>query len=304
MRKSGKRPPETFEFDNEIKILTEYTKSIIYDNLSPHIIELIYYKTCNVDKLIPAGTLCEDLQKSITPTTDFETDILESFCNIKSLIDKGIAYNQCSFLVLEHGDISFDKLLHDMYISPVNLAIIKLVLFQVIYTLYAIETIYPTASHNDLHTANVVIVFDHDCKFNTPMYITYVCSKLNTEFSLPYFGIISKIIDFGNSTIPEKNIMPNTTSSGLSKFVNVKNDILLFLHYVYNIMVLHHDSGDIADLLKQIEPNQTYIKYNVDHINNISSLIPTYAQMLISDAFGNYKNVNIPLHQRYKTYKC
>lgn len=75
------------------------------------------------------------------------------------------------------------------------------VMFQVVYTLYAIFKILPTFRHNDLHTNNIVL--EQSDKYFEDFYYEIE----GRMFKLPGVGYRAHIIDFGWSNI--KNLVEN-----------------------------------------------------------------------------------------------
>lgn len=59
-----------------------------------------------------------------------------------------------SVILSEHADTSLSALIQQQAISPYQL---KVMLFQVIYTLAIIQNMMPTFRHNDLHASNVLV---------------------------------------------------------------------------------------------------------------------------------------------------
>lgn len=299
-KRQGTTPKYTPGFDTEIGILEEFRKTIIYENVSPHIVELVYSKICKMSTLAPRN--CDTIMASTHASNNIEDDLMEVLCKYKSLATKGLAYDRCMFLVIEHLSMTLDALMKRSYTSAVYTAIIRAIIFQITYTLYAIRVRYPKFRHNDLHSENVMILVDTDYKFGDPIYDIYKIQSTDVEYAIPYFGLTAKIIDFGSSSLPEKGFISFAIADKLHMNERADNDILLLFHWIYQVSVVEHKSTEIDAILSALEPNRSYVRYNTEYI--ASCTIPTYEEMLQSKVFKEYVGSNIPLQSRRKTYTC
>lgn len=286
--------------DAEIIILKQFKTNLINTNVTPHIIELIYDKKCSTAKIVN-DLKCLEQGAKITARSTIADEIIRDLCRHRSLVSKGLAQPELYWIVLEHGNISLATLMEKSYISPINTAAIKVILFHVIYTLYAIKCIYPEFRHNDLHGENIVLLVDPLFNIDDGLKDLYVCKRLNAKFAVPYYGIVTKIIDFGNSELPELGIISQSSGNALVMHDRFANDMIILLHWVYVHMVLHNGSEAIEDLLKKLEPNQTYIKYDTTYIQQVTDKIPGYDHMLLSEVFANYRVEDI---KGIKIRKC
>ncbi len=287
-------------FDAELGILEEFKKTIIYENVSPHIVELAYSRICKMTTVAPSAEECKLITSTVHFASGVEEDLKEVLCKYRGMASRGLAHDKCLFLVLEHLSMTLDTLMRKSYSSAVYTAIIKSILFQIIYTLYAIQLRYPKFRHYDLHSDNVMVLVDAEYKFGDPKYVIYKVH--DTEYAIPYFGIVAKIIDFEGSVLPEKKLISMNTANRIQMNERADNDILLLLYWVYQISVLENKSTEIEALLTALEPNKTFVRYNTEYIASVE--IPTYREMLQNKVFKDYINDNIPLHLRYKTYSC
>lgn len=272
--------------DAEIGILRILKKRIIDANKSPCILELIYYKKCSNVTPIPAKVSCDKLLSR--PPIDISPHdfIYSMFCRHSDLVTSDLAHRRFSFLILEECDITFHDFIIRYIESPIDFAVFKSLIFQIIFTLHAIVKIYPDFKHSDLHTENVMLKFDNDFKFNpsAPQYLVFSIDGVKRY--IPYYGVICKIIDFGFASIPEENIRSYVAEDQNLMYMRSNNDLLFFFYDIYAVAGQQHDS--ISRLLKAIEPNETFIHHNTAYIRRIENKIPSYKTMACSKVFDEY----------------
>ena len=291
--------------DAEIGILFALKAAIIEKNFSPCILELVYAKICDtIGKITPREKVCDDLVARNTPEMDIADDIDIVMCKYSDLIKNGLAYDKCAFLVLERCDITLDEYLRRSTYTPVGVALFKSILFMIIYTMQIIRIIFPKARHYDLHTENIMLKIDPNFKYkpSEPMFLVFQYGV--TSFTVPYFGVIPKIIDFGFSTLPEKNIVSSVTEDRAQMYHRSDNDLLILMHWINN--TIRHSSADksgkIDGILAALEPTKSYIQYYAENIRKRSKEIPTYETMLGNDVFKEYKKVSVNKSQIYSRY--
>lgn len=292
-----KSPPELYNraskkslshVDTEIMILKILLKNIILKGVSPCIIELVYEKRCSNITYSVKRKKC-DVVAQRQHNTPYE-NVTQLLCSYSDLVTRGLALDKCAFIVLEKCDITLDEYLRKTVNTPMSITLFRSLLFQIIYTIYAINKIYPGFRHYDLHTENVMLKIDYDHKFHTknPKYMQFEFEGKTRH--VPYFGIIVKIIDFGFSQIPEEGIISVATDDLVNMFYRSKND-LLFLFYWINRIVENtqlDQSGSISEMLRSLEPNESYVSYQTEYIRRIESKIPSYLDMVTNKIFDDY----------------
>lgn len=277
------------QIDAEIQILQILRDNIINAGISPCILELVYEKRCSGVTSYVNKRKCKDI--SFGGENSVYESVEQILCLYGDMVQRGIAHDKCAFIVLERCDITLDEYLRRMYNTPTSVAVIKSILFQIIYTLHAITVVYPKFRHHDLHTENVMLKIDFRYKFDPsrPKYMKFVVGA--DVYYVPYFGIIAKIIDFGFSQIPEEGVVSNATDDLVNMFYRSDNDVLLLFYWINS--VLHNNNspsnGEIAKLLEQLEPGRTYVAYQTERIRHIESQIPTYREMVSNSVFADYK---------------
>ena len=292
------------QVDAEIQILEKLRDRIIVPGVSPCILELVYEKRCNRVTSAVSKKVCKDITFGMEGTL-YES-VQQMLCLYNDLVYRGLAHDRCAFIVLERCDITLDEYLRKMYNTPISVAILRSLLFQIIYTFYSISRIYPKFRHNDLHTENVMLKVDLRYKFDStkPKYMRFIVG--DTVHYVPYFGIIAKIIDFGYSQIPEENILSNATDDLVNMFYRSKNDLLLLFYWIHNTLKNTPSPGneEIFRILEKLEPNRSYILYQTERIRGIESLIPTYADMVHNNIFSDYKkDRNLRPEDIFGTYR-
>ncbi len=137
----------TSHADAELNILRILNSKIVNKNISPCIIELVYFTTCEgISRVAPKDTVCDNLYLEDHVASPDE-DIAQQLCRYKDLIKNGLAHDKCAFLVLDMCDMSLEDYLYKGLAATINAAIFKSLLIQIAYTVYAMTKIYPKFRH-------------------------------------------------------------------------------------------------------------------------------------------------------------
>jgi hypothetical protein len=301
--------------DAEISILNLLKTQITDKNLSPCILELIYYKICvGICDLVPNMKVCSE---KIMAQDDFGH--LETiFCKYADMVRNGLAHDKCAFMVLDQCDMTLDSFIKHSSKDPVSFAVLKSIIFMILHAIYIITLRYPRFHHYDLHTENVLLKFDTDYKFsvNDPKFllfnvstskkgIKYGQTSTNKQFYVPYFGIIPKLIDFGYSEIPEENIVSAVINDQLFQFHHTTNDMLKLLHWIHHraASVRGNDYiGPINDLMNTLDPTKSYLHLYPEHMRKIADELPSYKDMIKSRCWDEYTKFTPAQGQIYKEY--
>lgn len=289
--------------DTEINILKIFKKRFIDTNITSCIADLIYYKICTgLSKITPAEKTCDNITDARNVTTNSPNlDIDRLLCHYYDAIDNNLAYDKCAFLVMDNYHMTLSKFLTSVT-TPVSVAVFKTLLFQIVYTLYSINKVYPKFRHYDLHTSNVMIKIDFEYTNNVsnPKFLIYVVNGI--DYFIPYFGMMPKIIDFGFSILPEEDIRSSMMSDPKFIFWRFKNDIITLLIHIHE-QIYNYESYDLIErILYQLEPNRSYLQYNLKLIDKISDKLPSYNDMMFNTIWNEYKNHNINPSQIYHRY--
>jgi len=289
--------------DAEVNILNVFKRVFIDKNVTPCILELVHEKICSVGKLVPKEKICEHLMLNYRNNAP-EDDIEQTMCKYNDLVRNGLAHNKCAFLVLEKCDITLEEYLRKSINTPVSLAVFKSLLFMIVYTFYAINAVYPRFRHYDLHTENIMLKFDPNYKFKTtnPKFLVFHVDGV--QYSVPYFGIIPKVIDFGFSALPEEKIISNVTEDRVQMHYRANNDLLFLFHHIYH--TLDHTGvdklGRVDRMISQLEPNRTYVQYYTEYIRKVEDKIPSYESMVKNSLWEEYKKYKVPSAQIYNDF--
>lgn len=277
--------------DAEIAILRAFKITIVDKNLTPCILEMIYHRTCDgIRTMIPDKRACNKLMQSGIGAHPAD-DLTYSLCRYAELVEKKLAANKCAFLVLDTCDMTFGDFVGRGVMSAVNYAVFKSLLFMIIHALYVINKVYPGFKHYDLHTDNIMLKFDADFVFNQAK-PTYVAFPIGADvYYVPYFGITPKIIDFGNSTLPEENAISSAVANKVHMHYRAQNDLLFLFYWIYATIESSHGDldGNVARLLQKLEPNGTFRHYHTESIRAIEDRIPSYLQMITNPVWNSYK---------------
>lgn len=289
--------------DTEIQILYILKKRIIDGNISPCILEIIYHKICtDLSKYLPQDCISTFAQYG---RDDPRIDIEQNICIHYDLARNGLAHNKCVFIAVEHCNMSMEMFMHDHMGAPIGIIILRSILFMVIHALYSITKIYPGFHHYDLHYENVMLKFDDSYQFKLSD-IKYLIFHANgVKHSVPYFGIIPKIIDYAFSTLPEENIISRNVDDKISMYQRYDNDLIIFFNHVYRYLKSFHPDSiqDVEKLLEVIEPNRTFVQINSLYVRSVEDKIPTYAQMLACPVFDEYR-IMAPDKSIYKEFSA
>lgn len=292
------------ETDAEINILIVLKEKFTDNNVTPCIIELVYYKICNgLSKITPREKICEQLVSGYKGNS-LENDVDHTMCTYRDLVKNNFAHDKCAFLVLDKCDMTLDHYLRKSINTPVSLAVFKSLLFQIIYTVYAINKVYPGFRHYDLHTENIMLKLDPNYKFKAtnPKFLIFTID--GEQYSIPYFGIIPKIIDFGLSTLPEEGLISVVTADRMAMYYRSENDLLFLFHHITHTLY-HKDKdklGRVDKILQHLEPNRAYVQYYTEHIRKLGDKIPTYEQMIKNHVWDEYKKIKVPNSQIYNSF--
>lgn len=272
----------------EIGILRKLRAAITDKGLSPCILELVHVHDCEgLDsfKLTNCSSILRGFgDKSLTDS------IYHGICDFRHAVSEGLAYDKLSFLVLDRCDITLDEFLHRKVDTPVMFAVFKSIIFMVCHAMYAISTVYPQFRHYDLHTENVLLKIDPDYEYihNNPQYLEF--GAVGKKFTLPYFGLMPKIIDFDRAALPEEGIVSSSVSDKRFMHFRADNDLLWLFHFIYH--ALRNVGGDkygwAEELILRLNPSGLHVAYYTKHINERIDLIPTYAQVMENDVWDEY----------------
>jgi len=290
----GRHNPITIhQNDAEINIMMILKERFLLSNVTPCILNLIMHKKCNTLQLAaPDEVICTRIINREYSYTQVEESVETAFCRHRDLFDNKLGYNEFCYLVLEQADITFSGYLKRYINTPINNAVFKSILFQVIYTIYQIKKLYPSFKHNDLHADNIMLKYDHEHRYQSskPKFMIYVDHHNNTTYVVPFFGFIPKIIDYGFAQIDEENQISDIVDNKIVMYNRIDNDILYLLHDIYNLIDY---SPEMENMLSALDNDKFYKTFDPEYIRKNYKTIPTYAKMLQSKIFDEYR-IEVP----------
>ena len=295
----------------EYKALELLKKEFIDKKITPCIIKLLYYSECFDDNLNFSSNNSDSIEDNCSkmretlfksPSKSMNLIIQNLFCKNIELINSGLSNKGFSFMALEEGNITLKTYLKEFINNIEGIIIFKSLLFQVIITIYLISKKYPSFRHNDLHTDNIVLRFDKKYSFN-PMKMKYLVfndslTEGGTTWTIPYFGIIAKIIDFGFVVIKEENIISNILDNKSIMADRPDNDILLLLYDIYSQI----DDKEIDKIISKLDPTKFHRTFDIKFLLDHPNLIPSYKDLVYNNIWNEYKNVKVPVSSLYDPY--
>jgi serine/threonine protein kinase len=277
-----KSPPELYKrtnrmnhIDTEIAILSLLREKVIDAGVAPGVVEILYERRCT-------GVVKYSSDHSVSnPITH---NLYDTFKNYTHMIERGIAEDKWAFIVLEQCDITLEEYLRHRIGTPVAVEIFKTLMFQIIYTVHAINQVLPSFKHNDLHTENIMLKIDHGYRWSKRAFLKYTVA--GTDFYMPYFGIIVKIIDFGFSSVSDLGIVSSVVDDMTIMYYRHDSDLLTLFHWI-NRTVLKFPTydNDVDKLLRRLDPEQSYL----DRTSDVPA--PTPLSMIENSVFTYYTQV-------------
>jgi hypothetical protein len=206
-----------------------------------------------------------------------------------SRVKAGLAEDKCAFIALEKCDLTLDNFMRFLTPSSINFAVFKSIIFSILHALYVITHKYPKFRHYDLHTSNIMLKFDQDYEFSItkPRYRVFMLHGV--RYTIPYFGITPKIIDFGFAVLPEEHIISNVIKNKDIMWYRSDNDIITLFHYIQ--LELGNRWGLVSDLLSDLEPHMIYVHFHPEYTSLNEHKIPTYKQMLDNKVWNEYLQI-------------
>lgn len=294
-----KNMPELYDYkklgtntepDTEIKVMEIFKKEFIEKEITPCIAELYYSKVCeNIAKHLP-NTLSR-----VESHTRNELDIEFDLWDFKKMIEGGLAYDKIGFLIMELCNDNLNSIV-ECSITPTSFTLMRNILFQLIYTLAAITDKYPKFVHGDLHYGNILLSTQEEFD-ETKIRYTQFTYKGKTTY-LPYLGFYIKMIDFGYSSIPEKNIISSINDDKKYKYyLPVSGDLTIFLYTIF------HKNPVFAKLFNELNYSDEYLYLDMDHSLKYDKTIPSYLELLDRPFFDCYRPTGISKSNIYKKFE-
>lgn len=248
-----KKDPNTIQkMDNdqkEIQFYKFFTKFFVLSNITPHIVGYYEnYKLTDIETIFPKNCLTLD-EKLMTSEEkiDYVDDML---CSLKKKYEYGMINKQADIIVLENCPESIEKyVLYMLSVKNINYksfleSFLDRIIFQLLFTLTAIQNKYPNFIHNDLFLRNVLGKYVDSYSEND--YVEYIYNGKSYYF--PANGFHIKINDFGYSLMPPVIISDTLfkqlkfDATHLMSYNDNKRDVFTFLYDLYDGQNYGHSS--------------------------------------------------------------
>ncbi|QJX71110.1 hypothetical protein F-liban_362 [Faustovirus] len=273
--------------DMEIKTLKILEERIISPGVSSCILEMIYESSCDDVVKLSRSLQTKSRARASKCDISLRQDIANKTAIIKTklidyakLVEKGFAHDKIAFIALEKYTLTLQAFLAKPIYLHMDAEILRVVVFQIIYTMYQIQRVFPGFKHNDLHSENIMIKVDPEFEYDqlNPVFELYKTDI--GDFLVPYLGFHAKIIDFAFVQIPTMKLYSFATLDKEIMLTRVINDIRFLLGDLKN-------TGEFANYLSHlIEPNvdQSFLDAEYD-----TNMLSSYRRYLKSEAFNVYR---------------
>jgi hypothetical protein len=213
----------------ETNVMRAIKTRIIDANITPHFVELLAVVRCdNIEKYITDKKACTQQHLRKIQPTSYPQSVL---CSFVELVKNNRVLNKFSLVFSECCEIDlFNFILQHLPVleSERDMMIISII-FQVYYTLAAVQHIWAGFYHGDLFVRNIMLKMGNDdlTTLHSLHYLRYVYR--GHVWNVPYYGFYVKIIDFGHAEIREEGI--------INTFVKRPSDIKVADHITFIINI-------------------------------------------------------------------
>lgn len=191
----------------EVNIMRAIKARMIDTNITPHFAEILAIVRCdNIEKYITDKSACDQQHLRKIQPTNYPQSVL---CTFLEFVKNKRAFDKFSLVYSECCEISFSNFVnyHLPALPSERDTLLISIIFQVYYTLAAVQHVWSSFRHGDLFERNIMIKLgDEDPEvLHSPHYLRYV--YLGQVWNIPYYGFHVKIIDFGHAEIREEGII-------------------------------------------------------------------------------------------------
>jgi hypothetical protein len=290
------------DIEVEIRVLKVLNEKITNQGKSPCILNLEAFSVCDglTDKIEESSLDCEKILRDTRAlrALDPPTEIRRAVCHWLGETRRKRIKNKFTIEILERCHFSFLRFFRYYKDTVVEFIIFKSLLFMIIYTLYKIQKKFPGFRHYDLHVDNILLKQDPDFKYNPLKPQVLVFADEGVEFSVPYFGLIPKLIDFGLSVIPELNIKPISHLDRTVMDDRFDNDLMRLLYDIHEFLGGY---SRIDSLLVKIDPKKIYAE-NPYRALKADKEIRSLHEIIHSSTWKEYSTFKPSSEQIYAAY--
>lgn len=283
---------KSIDFNSEILILKKLSY-LVREKKTPHLINPLisanvdlYPVIYEISRLLKHGKLSSKRRNSLEK-------IIDKFKNKKFL------FSTCSMILVEYapsGDLL--DFLRNVVSGKIKIELStwKNILFQIIYTLYIIQSYYPGFRHNDLKANNILM-----SRFRKSRANKYKIKDIKYPFLIPSCEYVIYIWDFDFSAIEGQINNEKVSSSWTNKFnIHNKRNDYYDIHYLINslktfIPDLYRSQNvpsEIKDFFRKIVPRQYSGKDVKNTLKNnrllINDVWTTPKRLLKDDFFEDF----------------
>lgn len=270
--------------DAEIKAMRLMRKRIIRRAMSPCIIELLSVKICEG---------CAQQGKNIgeRDVRDFASGTPENALAHKlawcyNMHKRGTLYDKLAFIAMEVCDATFEAFIYYIRSDAIGRAIMKGVIWMIVYTIHVLQQEFPGIRHNDLHISNIMIYTDTE--YSISQGIKYIEFEADKKYYIPFFGMLPKIIDFGHVSMPSEGFASEGTLYPYFRESKNDNDLNTFFSSIHSSLVNNADAFmsdmHISRLIDALSPK----KYHSKMLQEADDKFPTPLEMLNNPIFAEY----------------
>ncbi len=291
----------TDENDAEIAILQALYRDFVTNGVTPCIVKL--ESNCVIPNLktFTNGENCMQLSRAWRKGRMTIPDIIRTgVCGWALTVDSKLRKNKIAVTVLETCEMSLAELFDGYLDTPAEFIQFKSIMFMIIYTLYKIQQKYPKFRHNDLHTNNIMIQLDPSFKWHhdKPRFLVFVDN--GTTYTIPYFGYVPKIIDFGFAEIPEIGVRSLMTLHHIVAKERHGNDLLTLFQSIYE----HSRAAtfyQVISFMSRIDTEAIY-EYPTAVGRIRVNEFPTLSDIMARSMWNEYRGAKIAPDMVYAAY--
>lgn len=240
-----------YDSNHPASVETNFNKEANYlEKITPHIIKILDSFDCNLDNIIKNKTLKE----------------IQWFHNLDKLKEEKIFRKNVKINILETADTDLLKLLIK---NNLSIKLLKIIFFQIFYTLVILQYNFPGFRHNDLKANNILVVFNDSTiipKILEDKFNVYILN--DQKFYIPQTNFTIKIhdFDFVSSDKFDNSKVKNKYFRELG-ILNEHNSIY-DLHYFLNTLFKYYTKNKIK--LKQAIIEFIYSVFDKKYLNEKS----------------------------------
>lgn len=285
--------------DVEIAIMQQLRKKIIRKGITPCIAELLSSKIC--EGALGQATAWQDNEITLHNSLSPENILIRKLVFEYDMMQRGVVYDKVAFVAIEKLGTTLASYIAILRDDALGKTIILSLIWWIIYTFGAIQTVFPGFRHGDIHLGNIMIYSDWNYALDDGIKYIEVTVKGDkpSTYWIPYLGILPKLIDFGHSSMPSEGIASNYTL--LPYYSDTKQDDLHhLLAFIYKNLVSRASNPStryLSTIINALSPQGYH-----------SKMMPTAAPppldpfaMLDNEIFSEYRSPKSP-SQIYSKY--